>query len=55
MADTGGAGQWRGGCALRKDIEILNSTALLSISATGTGSRPMAYSVGERAASRNPS
>ena len=30
MADTGGAGQWRGGCALRKDIEILNSTALLS-------------------------
>jgi N-methylhydantoinase B len=30
MADTGGAGRWRGGCGLRKDIEILNSTAVLS-------------------------
>jgi N-methylhydantoinase B len=30
MADTGGAGRWRGGCGLRKDIELLNSTAVLS-------------------------
>jgi N-methylhydantoinase B len=30
IADTGGAGQWRGGCGIRKDIELLNSTAVLS-------------------------
>jgi N-methylhydantoinase B len=31
LADTGGAGRWRGGCGLRKDIELLNSTATLSL------------------------
>jgi len=30
IADTGGAGQWRGGCGIRKDIELLNSTAKFS-------------------------
>ena len=30
IPDTGGAGQWRGGCGVRKDIELLNSTAVLS-------------------------
>ncbi len=30
VQDTGGAGQWRGGCGMRKDIELLNSTAMLS-------------------------
>ncbi|MFP6746832.1 MAG: hydantoinase B/oxoprolinase family protein [Alphaproteobacteria bacterium] len=30
IPDTGGPGQWRGGCGLRKDIELLNSTAVLS-------------------------
>ena len=30
IPDTGGAGRWRGGCGLRKDIELLNSTAVLS-------------------------
>ena len=30
IPDTGGAGQWRGGGGLRKDIELLNSTAVLS-------------------------
>ena len=30
IPDTGGAGKWRGGCGLRKDIELLNSTAVLS-------------------------
>ena len=30
ISDTGGAGQWRGGCGIRKDIELLNSTAVLS-------------------------
>ena len=30
LPDTGGAGQWRGGCGLKKEIEILNSTATLS-------------------------
>ena len=30
IPDTGGAGQWRGGCGLRKDIELLNSAAVLS-------------------------
>ena len=29
IPDTGGAGQWRGGCGIRKDIELLNSTATL--------------------------
>lgn len=31
IADTGGAGRHRGGCGLRKDIELLNSTATLSL------------------------
>ena len=26
----GGAGQWRGGCGIRKDIELLNSRAVFS-------------------------
>jgi N-methylhydantoinase B len=30
IPDSGGAGQWRGGCGIRKDIELLNSTAVLS-------------------------
>ena len=30
LPDTGGAGQWRGGCGLQKDIEMLNSAAVLS-------------------------
>ena len=30
IPDTGGAGRWRGGCGIRKDIEVLNSTATLS-------------------------
>ena len=30
IPDTGGAGQWRGGSGLRKDIELLNATAVLS-------------------------
>jgi N-methylhydantoinase B len=30
IADTGGAGQWRGGCGIRKDIELLNSRAVFS-------------------------
>ncbi|MGE0765279.1 MAG: hydantoinase B/oxoprolinase family protein [Hyphomicrobiaceae bacterium] len=30
VPDSGGAGQWRGGCGIRKDIELLNSTATLS-------------------------
>ena len=30
VSDTGGAGQWRGGCAVRKDIELLSTTAVLS-------------------------
>jgi N-methylhydantoinase B len=30
IPDTGGAGQWRGGCGIRKDIELLNSAAVLS-------------------------
>ena len=30
ISDSGGAGQWRGGCGLRKDIELLNSTAVFS-------------------------
>ncbi len=31
LADTGGAGRWRGGCGLRKDVELLNSSATLSL------------------------
>jgi N-methylhydantoinase B len=30
IPDTGGAGQWRGGCGIRKDIELLNSSAVFS-------------------------
>jgi N-methylhydantoinase B len=30
IPDTGGAGQWRGGCGIRKDIELLNSRAVFS-------------------------
>jgi N-methylhydantoinase B len=30
ISDSGGAGQWRGGCGIRKDIEVMNSTATLS-------------------------
>lgn len=30
IPDSGGAGQWRGGCGIRKDIELLNSVATLS-------------------------
>lgn len=30
IPDSGGAGRWRGGCGLQKDIELLNSTATLS-------------------------
>ena len=30
LQDSGGAGQWRGGCGLRKDMELLNSKAVLS-------------------------
>jgi N-methylhydantoinase B len=30
LADTGGAGQWRGGCGMLKEIELLNSSAVLS-------------------------
>ena len=30
IPDSGGAGRWRGGCGLRKDIELLNSTAVFS-------------------------
>jgi len=30
IPDTGGAGQWRGGCGIRKDIELLNSKAVFS-------------------------
>ncbi len=30
IPDSGGPGQWRGGCGLRKDIELLNSTAVVS-------------------------
>ena len=31
IADSGGAGQYRGGCGVRKDIEIVNSAATLSM------------------------
>jgi N-methylhydantoinase B len=30
IPDTGGAGQWRGGCGIRKDIELLNARAVFS-------------------------
>jgi N-methylhydantoinase B len=30
VADSAGAGKFRGGCAIRKDVEILNSTALVT-------------------------
>jgi N-methylhydantoinase B len=30
IPDTGGAGRWRGGCGIRKDIELLNSVATFS-------------------------
>jgi N-methylhydantoinase B len=30
IPDSGGAGQWRGGCGIRKDIELLNSRAVFS-------------------------
>lgn len=30
LPDTGGAGQWRGGCGMLKEIEILTGDALLS-------------------------
>lgn len=30
IPDSGGAGRWRGGCGIRKDIELLNSAAVLS-------------------------
>ena len=30
IPDTGGAGQWRGGCGIRKDIQLLNSRAVFS-------------------------
>ena len=30
IPDSGGAGRWRGGCGLRKDIELLNSKATFS-------------------------
>ena len=30
LADTGGAGKWRGGCGMLKEIELLNSSAVLS-------------------------
>ena len=31
IADSGGAGKYRGGCGLRKDVELLNSTATLTL------------------------
>jgi len=31
LPDTGGAGRWRGGCGLRKDVELLNSVATVSL------------------------
>ena len=30
LTDTGGAGRWRGGCGMLKEIELLNSSAVLS-------------------------
>lgn len=31
IPDSGGAGKYRGGCGVRKDVELLNSTATLSL------------------------
>jgi N-methylhydantoinase B len=31
IADSGGAGQWRGGCGLRKDIELRAATAVMTL------------------------
>ena len=31
IEDSAGAGQYRGGCGVRKDVEMLNSTATLSL------------------------
>ncbi|MBN9487675.1 MAG: hydantoinase B/oxoprolinase family protein [Alphaproteobacteria bacterium] len=31
LPDTGGAGRWRGGCGLRKDVELLAARATLSL------------------------
>src|ERR1700682_3115086 len=31
IADTGGAGRWRGGCGLRKDIELLAETSDMTL------------------------
>jgi len=36
IPDTGGAGKFRGGCGVRKDVELLNSSATLSLSSTPT-------------------
>ena len=44
IPDTGGAGQWRGGCGIRKDIELLNSRRSSPTWATVTCSSPTASS-----------
>ena len=31
IADTGGAGRWRGGCGIRKDIELRSDKALMTL------------------------
>lgn len=31
MPDTGGAGQWRGGCGIRKDIELRSDKAVMTL------------------------
>lgn len=31
IPDTGGAGQWRGGCGVRKDIELRADTAVMTL------------------------
>jgi N-methylhydantoinase B len=31
MADTGGAGRWRGGCGVRKDIELRSEKAMMTL------------------------
>jgi N-methylhydantoinase B len=31
MGDTGGAGRWRGGCGVRKDIELRSDKALMTL------------------------
>ena len=40
MPDTGGAGRFRGGCGLRKDIELRTGTALLTLLGDRHVSRP---------------